>query len=546
MLRVPRVASLLQALLLLAPVPLLVVAIVSPSGVPVYTGPTGFNGQRAYELLRLIISYRNRTVGSDSNLRLAKWIEGYFSSLGLETHVQRFEAPNFSREKVRTYNVYAVKRGSSNMCVVIVAHRDIVPTTEEGANDNGSGLAILLELARVLSERPLNISIVFLVTDAEETGLHGARYFVGHFEGRDRILAALSVDMCGWAGGWGTMAYAYSSGFEFSDAWILLVLRELGVVVSPALDLVQRIGGSFMGTDSMPFVAEGIPAAGLCDVPVYPYWHTVDDTVDKVSPQKLERVGSIVERFVMTVNNYGSYRLGAKFLIVDGLFLGYYRLLILQALAVALPLVALLESLADGANMKEGLKVLARLLASSLITSVVYVILLLAGLLILRRNAPLVHLPGTIVISALTTYGLMRGVKYEWRDLKASAASSLIISGLLGFLNPPVSVILLLPMAYSLFLARPSSKLTAYPLCAFQFLSPILLCVHALTVGGVLGLLMVSMAPLAGVSHSIITSPLIALAGLAATLLTLSCAEAVFYIVLYESEGASGGAGTPA
>jgi len=229
-----------------------------------------------------------------------------------------------------------------------------------------------------------------------------------------------------------------------------------------------------------------------------------------------------------------------KFLVMDGLSLGYHHLLLMQVLTSAVLLATLIRSLAEGADLRGGLRILMRFLASSLITSVAYVILLLAGLFLLRRNASLVHIPGTVAVSTLTTYGLMKGVKYEWEDLRASAVLFLLISVLLGLLNPPVSTILLLPMVYSLSLARPSSKVVACFLCAFQFLSIILLCAHALMVGGGLGLLMVCTAPLVGVFHSLITSPLAALAGLTATILALSCAEAMFYIAFYRPGQPSG------
>jgi len=66
----------------------------------------------------------------------------------------------------------------------------------------------------------------------------------------------------------------------------------------------------------MPFAARGIPAVGVSDFPIYPYWHTPEDAVDKVSPEVLGEVGRLVERLVLSIDRYGLLRLGDQYLFV--------------------------------------------------------------------------------------------------------------------------------------------------------------------------------------------------------------------------------------
>jgi len=181
------------------PLIILVLSLQTSINVDVYGGDTCFNGTKAYSLLKhLVRNYKYRIVGTLNDSLAARWVEDYFKSLDLETYVIDFSTVNFKRESVVGINVYAVKHGLTDEYIVLVAHRDIVPRTIEGANDNGAGVAILLELARALKDRDTRYSIIFLVSDSEETGLHGAENFVRSFPEIDKVRYAVSIDMCGW------------------------------------------------------------------------------------------------------------------------------------------------------------------------------------------------------------------------------------------------------------------------------------------------------------------------------------------------------------
>ena len=167
--------------------------------VMVYDGELRFSGSEAYRLLDTIASmYKYRVVGSAADREAAFWIAEKLKALGLETRIDVFQAPSFNGSLVEAFNVYGVKRGSVDAFVVLMAYHDVVPWTIEGTNNNGGGVAVLLELNRVLAGRDTRLGVVFLSTDAEETGLHGAKRFLETFKGR--IVAAVSIDMCTWRG----------------------------------------------------------------------------------------------------------------------------------------------------------------------------------------------------------------------------------------------------------------------------------------------------------------------------------------------------------
>jgi Zn-dependent M28 family amino/carboxypeptidase len=91
-------------------------------------------------------------------------------------------------------NVVAVKDGESRDAVVVVAHHDTVPDTG-GADDNGSGVVALLELARLLGSLRLRRSVVLAAVDHEELGFLGARQLVRELSAERGVIGAFVFEM---------------------------------------------------------------------------------------------------------------------------------------------------------------------------------------------------------------------------------------------------------------------------------------------------------------------------------------------------------------
>jgi Zn-dependent M28 family amino/carboxypeptidase len=91
-------------------------------------------------------------------------------------------------------NVVAIKNGESRDAVVVVAHHDTVPDTG-GADDNGSGVVALMELARLLAPLRLRRSVVLAAVDHEELGLWGARRLVRELSAERHVVGALVFEM---------------------------------------------------------------------------------------------------------------------------------------------------------------------------------------------------------------------------------------------------------------------------------------------------------------------------------------------------------------
>jgi len=153
--------------------------------------------------------------------------------------------------------------------------------------------------------------------------------------------------MCGWRNSTGISLYSYiGETLKPSDVNILIYMKnmeELGYRVSfkvfspnPILEqVICRLGLIWAGTDSMPFIDYDIPSVGIGDYPLYPYWHKPEDSIDKVSPERLEYVGKFIEEFILTVDKNSYKRYGPHYLFLENTYIyNMYTYIFLYLFAV--------------------------------------------------------------------------------------------------------------------------------------------------------------------------------------------------------------------
>ena len=116
-----------------------------------------------------------------------------FRSAGWPAELRAFEESG-PAHGLAGVNIVAIKNGESRDAVVVVAHHDTVPDTG-GADDNGSGVVALMELARVLAPLRLRRSVVLAAVDLEELGLWGARRLVRELSAERRVVGAFVFEM---------------------------------------------------------------------------------------------------------------------------------------------------------------------------------------------------------------------------------------------------------------------------------------------------------------------------------------------------------------
>jgi aminopeptidase YwaD len=190
-----------------------------------------------------------------------------------------------------SHNVIAVKKPTqknkaTDQIVIVGAHHDSVPGAP-GANDDASGTAVTLELARVMANMPTDTEIRFVTFGAEELGLIGSYEYVNSLtqDERDRIVGMWQLDMVG--------------SRDAGELVMFTVDGEKNIVTDLSASAGVRTGtpltyGQEGRSDHVPFHEAGIPAALFIHNPVEPWYHTPEDSIDKISKAKLQETAEVV------------------------------------------------------------------------------------------------------------------------------------------------------------------------------------------------------------------------------------------------------------
>jgi Zn-dependent M28 family amino/carboxypeptidase len=274
--------------------------------------PAGrFDADRAFADLRAQVEIGRRPAGSAASRRTARLIADRLRDAGVDG--VRIQRPHL--------NVVGAIPGREPGAVVVGAHHDTkddVGPGFAGANDGASGVAVVLELARSLPERVDGASIHLVLFDAEEArgdrpfdrdGTRGSRQYValaraGGRQGSpplEEIRAMVLFDLVGDCD-------LQIPREAYSDARLYrLFVEEARDVDGDAAPLggdaapFEGETGSILD-DHIPFVEAGIPAVDLIDFTFGPgsspgaFWHTPEDTLDKVCPESLDAVGEAAVR----------------------------------------------------------------------------------------------------------------------------------------------------------------------------------------------------------------------------------------------------------
>lgn len=206
-------------------------------------------------------------------------------------------------ENYMTQNVWAMVEGKSkkDSFFVFTAHYDHLGKIGDdcyfaGANDNASGVAVLLDMAKYYAQNPSDYSIVFIFTTAEEIGLLGSKYAAENpYIDLDKIKFLFNLDMCGTGSG----GIALINGKKETKA------SELFKKINQDKRYFNeiRIGGESCNSDHCPFVMKGVPALFMftfgCE---YNEYHTVYDNGKGLSFTKHLDFCNILKDFIEAYN----------------------------------------------------------------------------------------------------------------------------------------------------------------------------------------------------------------------------------------------------
>lgn len=263
-----------------------------------------FDGQQSYLYLQDQMEFGPRWPGSPGHVEVGDYIVDKLEGFGWEVEEQSFPYQN-----IEGRNIIARANVGAGPVIIIGAHYDTrkiadqTPGSDEpvpGAVDGASGVAILIELARTLDLDQIDNEIWLTFFDVEDQGsggmpgfdwIVGSSYMANNLEITPESMVL--VDMVGDA----DQQLFYEGN---SDPALRQIIWQRAAELGYQDVFIQELRHTMID-DHLPFARLGIPAVDIIDFD-YPYWHTVEDTADKASPESLHRVGRTLESWLENKN----------------------------------------------------------------------------------------------------------------------------------------------------------------------------------------------------------------------------------------------------
>jgi glutaminyl-peptide cyclotransferase len=287
---------------------------------PLKVSPAPFDGERAIGYLKEVCRIGPRISGTDGMKQQQEMLKKHFEAQGAKVDFQRFKAKQRSqKEQVDMTNLVVSYWPDRPKRVILCSHYDTRPIADQeadqrkwketfiSANDGGSGVAFLMELAHHIKELNIKVGVDFVIFDGEEYILDARpdvdRYFFGsdHFADeytktppKHRYIAGVLLDL--FAGQNAKFPYEQNSVFRagavLADIWT--IAREL-----KAESFVTEYG-DVINDDHLALNRAGIPTVDIIDFK-YPHWHRLSDTPENCSAATMGQVAKVLTTWISRV-----------------------------------------------------------------------------------------------------------------------------------------------------------------------------------------------------------------------------------------------------
>jgi len=278
------------------------------------TPTPAFDKDNAFDLLKKQVDFGPRYPGVAAHAATADFIVSQLKTNADEVTIQQF-TQTIDGKKLDLRNIIARFKPTAKQTILLAAHWDTRPVADmevdqakraqpiPGANDGASGVAVLLELARVFAKQKPDVGVIMVFFDGEDYTTNppssqdmflGSKYFAAHLDARTKLAIRYGV-LLDMIGDKNLAIHPESNSVEAAPAVVNKVwsaARSLGY----REQFVPSVKYS-ISDDHLPLIAAGIKTIDLIDFDYGP-WHTVDDTVDNCSPDSLKIVGDVVSRVV--------------------------------------------------------------------------------------------------------------------------------------------------------------------------------------------------------------------------------------------------------
>jgi len=261
----------------------------------------GFDGKRAYDQVAKQVSFGPRPPGSPAIAKLQDYLVTELRSYGCSVDVDSFSADTPDGH-VPMENIVAKIPGQKQGIILLGTHYDTKKMDNfVGANDAASSTGVMLEMARLLCKQPPGKYAVWIAFfDAEEAfnfewkdpdHTYGSRQMAAQMAQSgdlSKVRAFILADMVGGRG-------SHFRRDPDSTKWVVDLVWGVAAKLGYSDIFLDEAGGTG-GDDHFSFLQRHVPSVDVIDLvlPEVPYWHTPQDTLDKISPRLLAITGHVI------------------------------------------------------------------------------------------------------------------------------------------------------------------------------------------------------------------------------------------------------------
>ena len=262
----------------------------------------GFDGAKAYDQVAKLVAFGPHPPATDAIHAVQNYIHSQLQSFGCAFDDDDFNAQT-GIGNLAMKNIVAKIPGTGQGIILLLTHYDTKRVDNfVGAEDGGSSTGLMLEMARNLCGRPKQANSVWIVfLDGEETqaqftwvtsdSVYGSRELAARMSVAGDLKRVRAVILADMVGQYGLRILRDSDAPKWLKDTIWNTAARLGyqsVFVSQETSTED---------DTLPFIERHVPAIDLIDLNDYinlGYWHTAQDTLDKISPRSLAIVGHVI------------------------------------------------------------------------------------------------------------------------------------------------------------------------------------------------------------------------------------------------------------
>ncbi len=281
-----------------------------------------FDGERAYEDVKRQVAFGPRIPGTPGHESQMEWMAKELEDAGFSVEIWEGGTftPQLTRQPVPIFNLIARWKPERSRRLFFSAHFDTRPVSDSpraavserripvpGANDGGSGVAVILEMARAIKAHPPeNVGIFLVLHDTEDLGQSqsgqtkhpysefavGAERLADAWKAHERFEAGVNLDMVGEREKPLFLKEHYSN---LRNPQLVQEFWGIGIEFFP--DVFSPESQGIVTDDHVPYLVNDLPVINVIDLD-YAEWHTPRDTPDAVSPDTLQKVGKTTLEFI--------------------------------------------------------------------------------------------------------------------------------------------------------------------------------------------------------------------------------------------------------